>query len=196
MKDVIVMNETRQSGQFVVPGQKLGVIEEFIPNSGTFVENGVIRSKNVGYMLMDFANKKVSVYPAARNLNVPRVGSIIVGNTTGVQSSLAIIRIKKVGSKIISGYFTGVIHISDVSFRYTDSMFESFKLGDLVRAKVISDKNHTYHLSTKGEKLGVVLAYCSQCGNVLSLKGRGLRCEACGNVERRKIASDYGEGTL
>ena len=28
------------SGQFVIPGEKLGVIEEFIPDVGTYVENG------------------------------------------------------------------------------------------------------------------------------------------------------------
>ncbi|MCW4020017.1 MAG: RNA-binding protein, partial [Candidatus Bathyarchaeota archaeon] len=79
------MSGSRRSGQFVVPGQKLGVIEEFIPDSGTYVEDGIIHSENVGYILMDFANKKVSVYPAARNLNMPKVGSIVVGNVRSVQ---------------------------------------------------------------------------------------------------------------
>ncbi len=190
------MSKNRGSGQFVVPGDKLGVIEEFIPDSGTYVEDGAIRSENVGYILMDFANKKVSVYPTARNLNVPRVGSVVVGNSTSVQSSVAVIRMSKVGRKFISGHFTGMIHISDVSFTYTESMFDAFKVGDLVRAKVISDKNRTFHLSTKGENLGVIYAFCSQCGGLLVRKDRGLACQTCGYFERRKTASDYGTGTL
>lgn len=191
-----VMSKTRRSGQFVVPGDKLGVIEEFIPDSGTYVEDGAIHSESVGYILMDFANKKVSVYPTARNLNVPRVGSVVVGDTRSAQSSVAVIRMIKVGKKFISGHFTGMIYISDVSFRYTESMFDAFRIGDLVRAKVISDKNRTFHLSTKGENLGVIYAFCSQCGGVLVLKGRGLACQTCGYVERRKTASDYGTGVL
>ncbi|MBS7659300.1 hypothetical protein KEJ28_01220 [Candidatus Bathyarchaeota archaeon] len=34
--------QRRNSGRFVLPGDLLGVIEEFIPNSGTYVENGNI----------------------------------------------------------------------------------------------------------------------------------------------------------
>ena len=190
------MGKAKRSGQFVVPGEKLGVIEEFIPDSGTYVEDGAIHSENVGYILMDFANKKVSVYPTSPNLNVPKVGSIVVGNTRSVQSSVAVIRMIKVGRKFISGHFTGMIHISDVSFRYTDNMFDAFKVGDLVRAKVVSDKNKAFHLSTKGENLGVIYAFCSQCGGLLVRKGRGLACQTCGYVERRKTASDYGKGTF
>ena len=189
------MNAIRSSGQFVVPGQKLGVIEEFIPDSGTYVKDGSIYSTSVGYVLIDFANKKVSVYPVARNMNVPKINSIIVGWVASVQSSHATIQIIKVGKKFLSGHFTGIIHISDVSRRYLDNMYDAFRIGDLVRAKVISDKNKTFHLSTKDENLGVLYAFCSQCGGILA-KRKNLRCIVCGNVEKRKIASDFGKGSL
>jgi len=83
-----------------------------------------------------------------------------------------------------------------VSFRYTENMFDAYKVADLVRAKVISTKNKVFHLSTKGENLGVIYAHCSQCGGLLVRRGRGLACETCGYVENRKTASDYGKGTL
>ena len=54
------MQEPRKSGRLVVPGEKLGVIEEFIPDSGTYVKEGGIHSKNIGYVLMDFENKKIA----------------------------------------------------------------------------------------------------------------------------------------
>jgi len=189
------MSETKRSGQFVVPGEKLGVIEEFIPDAGTYVENGFIHSKSLGHILMDVANKKVSVYPVAHNVNVPKVGNTIVGNTISVQSSLATVRILKTGDDFVSSLFSGMIHVSDVSFQYTKNMLDAFRIGDLVRAKVISDKNLTLHLSTKGGNLGVIHAFCSRCGHFLSLAGNVLKCETCGNVERRKTASDYGTGT-
>jgi len=189
------MSGIRSSGQFVVPGQRLGVIEEFIPDSGTYVKDGCIYSASVGYVLIDFVNKKVSVYPAVRNMNVPKISSIVIGWVTNVQSSHATIRIIKVGRKFLSGHFTGIIHISDVSHRYLDNMYDAFRVGDLVRAKVISDKNQTYHLTTKDENLGVLYAFCSQCGGVL-VKRRKLRCSACGNIEKRKTTSDFGKGVL
>lgn len=195
MQEVSFMNEVRSSGQFVVPGQKLGVIEEFIPDSGTYVKDGCIYSTSVGYVLIDFANKKVSVYPVARNVNVPKIGSTVIGWITSVQSSYATIRIIKIGRRFLSGHFTGIIHISDVSHRYVDNMHDAFRIGDLVRAKVISDKNQTFHLTTRDDNLGVIYAFCSQCGGIL-VKRRNLKCTVCGNVEKRKITLDYGKGIL
>jgi len=189
------MIEVRNSGQFVVPGEKLGVIEEFIPNSGTYVKDGIIYSTSVGYVLIDFANKKISVYPTARNMNVPKIGSIVIGRVTSIQSSYATVQIVKAGRKFLSGHFTGIIHISDVSQRYLDSMYDAFRIGDIVRAKVISDKNKTFHLATREDNLGVLYAFCSQCGGVL-VKRRNLKCTVCGNIEKRKTASDFGKGTL
>ena len=55
--------EPKSSGHLVVPGERLGVIEEFIPDSGTYVKDGVIFSKIVGRELLDLLNKRVSVYP-------------------------------------------------------------------------------------------------------------------------------------
>ncbi len=190
------MSENRQSGQFVVPGQKLGVIEEFIADAGTYVDEGAIRAKSVGYVLMDYENKKVSVYAAAANHNVPNVGAVIVGDVTGVQTSMVTIRINKIGDEIVSSHFSGLVHVSDISFRYTENIYDAYKAGDLVRARVVSDKNQTFHLSTKGDNLGVILAYCSQCGGVLSTSHNELKCDECGHVERRKTALDYGKGAL
>ncbi len=190
------MVEDRKSGHFVVPGEKLGVIEEFIPDSGTYTEDGSIRAKDVGYVLMDFENKKVSVFGPSNNLKVPKVGSIVEGIVTGTQNSMATIKITKIGQKTISGFFTGLIHISDISFGYTKSMFDSLRDGDYVRAKVVSEMNRVYHLSMKGNNLGAMYASCSKCGSSLTPKNRRLSCTQCGNTENRRIAPDYGSENL
>jgi len=187
----------RRSGEFVIPGEKLGVIEEFIPNFGTYVDEGTVHSKVVGSLLIDLTTRKVSVYPLTHRVAVPRVGNTVIGTVVGVQDALAFIRIIKIGAKFISGFFTGLLHISEVSFKFTESMFDVCRLGDIVRAKVISNKNRAYHLSTKGLNLGVIYAFCSKCGDLLSLtKQKKLRCLECGNIEKRKVASDYGKFIL
>ena len=63
----------QKSGHLVLPGERLGVIEEFIPDSGTYVKDGVIYSKIVGRALMDLLNKRVSVYPVVNGVVVPKV---------------------------------------------------------------------------------------------------------------------------
>lgn len=184
-----------KSGQLVLPGERLGVIEEFIPDSGTYVKDGVILSKIVGRSLVDLQNRRVSVYPVANVAVVPKTGTVVIGQIGNAQSDNVLVKILRVGKKQISGTFGGILHVSDVSDRYVESMSDVCKPGDIVRAKVISEKNQIFHLSTNDKNLGVVHAFCSRDATLLEQQPQryDLRCPKCGNVERRKIAPDYGK---
>jgi exosome complex component CSL4 len=186
----------QRSGHLVLPGERLGVIEEFIPDSGTYSKDGIIYSKIVGCALMDMLNRKVSVYPLVEEASVPKVGTKIVGQVGNAQSDNVLVRIFKVGPKKISGVFSGILHISDVNDRYVESMNEAARPGDVIRAKVISEKNQIYHLSTVENDLGVLYGFCSRCGNLLEQKRQEMRCTKCGNIEQRKTALDYGKEEL
>jgi exosome complex component CSL4 len=191
-----VQSSEQKSGHLVLPGERLGVIEEFIPDSRTYVKDGVIYSKVIGRALIDFLNKRVSVYPLMRGASVPKVSAVVLGQVSSTQAENATVRIFKIGQKKLSGTFTGTLHISDVQHRYVESMNDVCKIGDIVRAEVISEKNQVYHLSTDGKNLGVVYAFCSQCGRLLEPKRNGMRCGGCGKIEKRKIALDYGKEIL
>jgi exosome complex component CSL4 len=182
----------QKSGHLVLPGERLGVIEEFIPDSGTYVKDSVIYSKIVGRALMDLLNKRVSVYPLINGAVTPKTGTIVTGLVGNAQSDNVLIRIFRVGSKKISGVFTGILHISDVSDRYITSMNEVCKPGDVIRAKVISEKNQIYHLATQDKDLGVMYGACSRCGTLLNLEKYEMHCPKCGNIEKRKTTMDYG----
>ncbi|MCL2288804.1 MAG: exosome complex RNA-binding protein Csl4 [Candidatus Bathyarchaeota archaeon] len=186
----------QKSGHIVLPGERLGVIEEFIPDSGTYVKDSIIYSKIVGHALMDLLNKRVSVYPLAKSPITPKVGTIVLGQVGNAQSDNALVKIFKIGSKKISGVFGGVLHISDVSDRYITSMNEVCKSGDIIRAKVISEKNQVCHLATQDKNLGVLYAFCSRCSTLTHLNNYDLRCPKCGNIEKRKTAIDYGTEPL
>lgn len=189
-------DKNRESGKFVLPGERLGVIEEFIPDAGTYVKDGIIHAKVVGRALLDFSNKRVSVYPLVRGARVPNVGSIVLGQVSSVQNENAAVRIFKIGGKMLSGFFSGVLHVSDVQMRYVESMYDVCKPSDIIRAKVISDKNRIYHLSIKDRNLGVIYAFCSQCGSILATWRHAMRCPKCGKIEKRKTAIDYGKGVI
>jgi len=186
----------RKSGQIVVPGDRLGVIEEFTPGPGTYEEEGAIYSLTTGRALLDLLNKKVSVYPRAGVASVPYVGSVVTGQVLDVQSKTATVRIFQIGQRLLSGFFSGVLHVSDVSPRYVESMYEVCKPGDILRAKVVSDKNRTFHLSTNDRDLGVLYAFCSNCGHSLLQRRFQMHCPECGRVEKRKAAQDYGREEL
>jgi exosome complex component CSL4 len=190
--------EQKSSGNLVLPGERLGVIEEFIPDSGTYVKDSVIYSKIVGRALMDLLNKRVSVYPLTDRAVLPKVSATVIGQVGNAQSDNVLVRILKVGTtkKKLSGVFSGILHISDVEDRYVDSMNEVCKPGDIIRAKVISEKNQIYHLTTVDKDLGVLYAFCSLCGNLLEQRKYEMRCPKCGNIEKRKTALDYGKEEL
>ncbi len=187
----------QRNGNLVLPGERLGVIEEFIPDAGTYVKDGVIYAKIIGRALMDMLNRRVSVYPLNEGAVVPRVGTIVVGQVGNAQSDNVLVRIFEVGSKKkMTGVFGGILHVSDVSDRYVESISDACKPGDIIRAKVISGKNQIYHLSTADKNLGVIYAFCSRCSNLLEQKRNEMYCPKCGNIEKRKTAYDYGKEAL
>jgi exosome complex component CSL4 len=190
--------EQQKSGNLVMPGERLGVIEEFIPDSGTYVKDGVIYSKIVGRSLLDLQNRRVSVYPVSAGAVVPKVGTVVIGQVGNAQSDNVLVRIFRIGKKKLTGNFGGILHVSDVSDRYIDQMSDVCKPGDIVRAKVISEKNRIFHLSTNDKDLGIIDAFCSRDTALLEQQPQSydLRCPKCGNIERRKIAPDYGKELL
>ncbi len=186
----------QKSGHLVMPGERLGVIEEFIPDSGTYVKDGVIFSKIIGRSLVDLQNRRVSVYPVIEGAVYPKVGTVVIGQIGNAQSDNVLVKIFRVGKKKLSGSFGGILHVSDVSDRYVDQMSDVCKPGDIVRAKVISEKNKVFHLSTNDKNLGIMYAFCSRDGTLLNQEGYDLKCPKCGNLEHRKTSPDYGKDPL
>ena len=183
----------QKSGHLVLPGERLGVIEEFIPDAGTYVKDGVIFSKVVGRSLMDLQTRRVSVYPVVDGVVVPKVGTEVIGQIGNAQSDNVLVKIFRIGNKKLSGNFGGILHVSDVSDRYVDQISDVCKPGDIIRAKVISDKNQVFHLSMNDKGLGVLYGFCSRCGTLLEQHGYDLKCPKDGNVETRKISPDYSK---
>jgi len=186
----------QKTGQLAVPGDRLGVIEEFIPDAGTYVKDGVIYSQVIGRVLIDLTHRRVSVHQLIGPSKVPAVGTTVLAQVSNAQTDTAGARIFEIGEEEINGVFTGILHVSDVAMRYVDSMYDVCKPGDIIRAKVVSEKNRTYHLSTKDKNLGVVYAFCSNCGTLLEPKRQTMHCPKCGRIEKRKTASDYGKGLI
>jgi len=178
----------------VVPGEKLCVAEEFSPGPGTYESGGVVYSHLTGDRVADTRDRTVKVVAKTRTPTMPTDGSTVIGQVTNAHDKSAIVSIYKVDSKVLGRPFTGILHISSSSPRYERNMDDVCKTGDLIKAKVFNDKNRIPELTTAGRGLGVIRAYCSRCGGVLVLMNRRLQCRECGNVERRRLADDYGAG--
>jgi len=184
--------QERRSGEFVYPGSRLAVIEEFLSGKWTYEERGNIHSTITGHMLVDIPKRRISVYPSVHLPLVPKIRNTILGQVMAVRDRGAEIRISMINKKRSFGEFLGQIHVSNISKAFIRKASDAFKPGDLVYAEVISTMNRTFHLSTEDWKFGVVYALCSNCGYSLDAANGSLRCPLCGGTERRKISRFYG----
>jgi len=176
--------------QPVLPGDRLGVIEQYLPGAGTYEIDGTIYANFTGNARIDLKNKRVTVVPATRAAVLPKEGTTIIASVTHASEKNATVNIWKINDKAIEVPFTAMLHISSSSPRYERNMSDVCKAGDIIRARVI-EMNRIPQLTTAGRGLGVIKAYCSRCGSVLELKNRRLQCLSCGNIERRRLAEDY-----
>ena len=176
----------------VLPGDVVGVMEEFLPGKGIYVDNdGYLRASVPGKLIKDYKNKVLRV-EEENGLLYPEPGSIVTGIVTSIRNDIAVVTIIS-GEK--SGRFpnplTGILHVSQVSQGFVKTLYDAISLGDMIKAQVLSSEN-PFQLSIKNPALGVILSTCSKCGAILRRDGRGrLVCPRCGSVERRKISRDY-----
>lgn len=177
--------------QPVLPGDKLGVIEQYLPGVGTYEDGGTIYAHFTGNARIDLRNKRVTVVPTTRVPSLPKEGATVLASVIHASDKMATLNIWRVNETTVQNPFTAMLHISSSSPRYERNMSDVCKAGDILRARVI-EINRIPQLTTAGRGLGVIKAFCSRCGATLEFKNRRLQCASCGNIERRRLAEDYG----
>ncbi len=186
---------SRLTGKKVEPGDVVGVIEEYQPGPGTYVDDGVIRASVMGVVVVNESSRVVEVRPH-KSLRTPRRCTSALGVVTSVRHDLVVASlIGEVSLKPhprfmgeYSGIFDGAIPIQLISEEYVKDIYEYYRVGDIVVAKIVSSSN-PYTLSTKGPQYGVIYGLCSKCGGLLvSESNKTVKCQSCGSVEPRKAS--------
>ncbi|NJE30839.1 RNA-binding protein [Thermococcus sp. 18S1] len=184
-----------KNGDIVLPGDYLGVIEEYFPGEGVKEENGELYAVRAGKVVIDQDRMEISVEPVTDTPPLPQVGDVVIANVIEVKPQAAIVQLIKIEGRdddreIATSKLAG-IHISKVRDGYVEGMSTEFKVGDIVRARVVATEKSPIQLSTKGPDLGVVYALCSRCRTPLVRRGDKLICPRCGSVETRKLSTLY-----
>jgi len=188
-----------KTGDFVVPGDFLATAEEFVPAEGAYEEGDKIYSSCTGVVLVDVRTKHISVFSRTSGPPTLKRGDTVLGRVEEVRDQSANIHIgilKGREDRELPLPNMGTVHVSQVHTGYVKEMRRQFKPGDIVRAQVMNASREPVQLSTAGDNLGVVVAACSRCRTPLEREDSKLRCPECGNVEFRKLASDYRQGAL
>ncbi len=192
-----IYDRTKETGELVFPGTRLAVTEEFIGGQGTYTEGNLIYAAVAGKVSINIERHEISVMSKPTTAVIPRNGDIVIGGVVNASRQMITVSINYVNNREIYPNYTMVIHVSQLSKEYLDTVDEAVCLGDIVRAKVIDSKTIPLQGSLIGSQLGVILAKCSRCGSQLDKIGRNkLKCKECSYFEKRSTTIDYGSGKL
>jgi exosome complex component CSL4 len=185
-------------GNFVTPGEVLGISEEFMPGNWAYEEDGSIYAAVSGIVEIDMKDRKINIIPKVSTPPAIKDDDIIIGSIWDVKGALALLSILKIKGvdRSLPGNIRGALHISKARQGYVSDLSKEFSTGDIVMAKVVDANREPVELTTSGNSFGVVKAYCSVCGGSFEPFKNGLRCTACKRMEPRKVSSDYGKGEV
>ena len=184
-----------KDGEFVMPGDKLAIVEEIIPENGAYDDDGVIKSAVMGNVSLDNKKKTLSVKPSNGEPVMLKPGDRVYGQITDVRSQIATIAIDKMEGteRSLALPYTGSIHISNVKDEYLDYLNEAFRIGDIVKLKVDKVTGKNVDFSTVPEDCGVVKAMCTRCREYMHTTENNseLECNVCDKKEKRKVSAEY-----
>lgn len=168
---------------FVMPGEKLGFIEEIEGGSNTFDDGDTIRASSAGIAEVDKKTKIVQVRNG-RQLSIPKKGDIVIGTVAMMLPSMIAVAIHYLNGKPNS---SGVECIC----QNPDRKRIIARMNDVVVLKIETHLNGAIHATIDEPELGVLFTKCNVCaGNVVPMRDR-VKCPNCGFMEDRKISTNY-----
>lgn len=178
-----------------MPGDVLGIIEQYLPGEGTYDDEGNIKSSILGNVDINNKNKQISVVAKSGKPALLKEGDIIYGQINDIKNqrvTVDIDRLKGVNRSLALPYM-GAIHISKAREGYLDRLSEAFRIGDIVEAEVVKVSGDNVDLSTVDNECGVIKAMCTRCRSymITTEKQQELQCENCNKKEKREISKNY-----
>ncbi|HNR43950.1 MAG TPA: exosome complex RNA-binding protein Csl4 [Methanofastidiosum sp.] len=189
--------------EFVIPGDYIGVAEEFLPGEGAYEENGKIYATMVGNLELDMSRRSASVISRTNVLPQLKEGDIVYGEIVSVKPQMVyvdLLALEGYADKKLSANTKARIYVSQTDKKYVKTISTEFRNGDIVRARVVDTQGDSIRLSTAEDSLGVIRAVCGVCKKTLENKDGNLdgnlECKYCGSKETRKTANDYLKAKL
>jgi exosome complex component CSL4 len=192
-----------ENGSKVVPGDRIGTIQQALPGIGTYARGGNVYASVLGRMqvLVRSENKQglprsiVSVQPhrPLASLQVLSVGQIVLCRILRVSSPQAVVEIlaNEAAGKIHSPSEGSIPREECVkSGAATREVHECFQPGDIVLAKILSSgDSRKYILTTAESELGVIHALCHSSGKpMIPCSWKEMECPETSVKEPRKCA--------
>jgi exosome complex component CSL4 len=193
------MKTQRPSALPILPGEQIASIEEFEGGKNTYVNNGLVRSSAVGTKVYDFKRHIVKI-DQKNSPMLPKIGDIIVGYIEMLFGSMFSVRILYVNDEKSESGFSAIssARLGGSSGRDRGDRRARiiFRIGDIIRGRVISLLNSTIHITIDEKEFGVLYALCFNCGGDTVRLNSTVKCIECSIFEERKLSNDYGKETI
>ena len=184
----------KKEEKIVMPGDKLGIIEQYLPGDGTYDDNGDIKSSVLGNVKINQKMKVISVEGAAKPALL-KVGDMVYGQKTDNKPQRANVKIDciKDNARPLALPYMGAIHISQAKRDYLEKLSDAFRIGDIIQAKVVKITGDNVDLGTVDDDCGVLKAMCTRCRDFMhtTSKENELQCNTCNKKEKRKVSINY-----
>lgn len=182
-----------------LPGQLIGPTSANNVGEGTHIQHSNLYASIAGPLTSTSAtanSKKASTIPIPRLSGplLPEVGVLVLGKITRTnprQASLSILALGNSSEHVLKEPLPGLIRQQDIRATEIDKVKvpESFRVGDVVRAVVISlGDERAYYLSTAKNELGVVLAMSEGGNTMYPISWKEFQDPVNGVKELRKVA--------
>lgn len=182
-----------ENGDLVIPGEILGIIEQFLPGNGTYNDEGDIKSNIIGNVFIK--DKKISVIAKSGEPSLLKIGDRVYAQVNDLKGQRALIKIDKIkdNNRQLALPYMGAIHISQIKKGYLEKLSDALRIGDLIEADVTKITGDSVDLNTQNDECGVVKAMCTRCRAYMETtsKANELQCTVCNKKEKRKISKNY-----
>lgn len=190
------MKENKSSNnKFVYPGDFLGYEEEFLPGKNAFVDDeGKVCSSAVGLKSEDKSAHEVSVDSKRKEVKIVEKGCVVIGVVSLVKPFGVMVDLKYAdfnGEQRIVHNNVGSLPVFNMAYGFVKNTEDLFRVGDIIKARVVSVTSYGVELDTKDPAFGVIKAFGIKSRMPLHLIAGKLRDPVTGATELRKVSSDY-----
>ncbi len=167
-----------------MPGEVITTEEEYSAGKNTFLEFGKVKASSFGEAKFDDNSREVSI--EGKEIKPLENGDIVFGRILMMKDSVAVVDIIKSENKRVMTITRGQIPAKFAAKKFVTNIKDLFKIGDYIKARVVSANDLAVDLATNETGLGVITAYCSNCKKELKSSNDKMICFACGHSEGRK----------
>jgi len=167
-----------------IPGQEVAIEEQYAAGKNTFSDNGAIKSLVLGKIIFDENKKEVRV--EGEKVQTISIGDVVYAKVTNVKDSMIMVELKSAENNKKITATAAMIPVRNISTEYVSDSKKAYRIGDLVRAKVVNNSPLGIDLATNEKGLGVIKAHCTNCRSEMSYSNGKLLCFSCGSLEERK----------